>query len=63
MADEPPTDTDDASSDEDVPDEYAMSAGERPEHIRRRNLITGLLLLLLIAIFVGISVYSRAVGW
>ncbi len=51
---------DDAAADERVPDEYRMSRGERPERIRRRNLITGLVLVLLIATIVGITIYSRA---
>ncbi|MFB6372967.1 MAG: MATE family efflux transporter, partial [Bradymonadaceae bacterium] len=37
-----------------------MSRGERPDRIRRRNLITGLILLVLIGTVIGITVYSRA---
>ena len=48
------------SDDEQVPEEYRMSGGKRPERIRRRNLITGILLLLLVATIVAISVYTRA---
>lgn len=64
MADETDPESDAARDESDeVPDKYAMSSGERPEHIRKRNLITGLLLVLLVLIFVSITVYARAVGW
>ena len=43
----------------DLPEEYQVSRGERPERIRRRNRITGIVLLLVIATIIGITIYSR----
>ena len=49
-------------TDRDVPEEYRMEGGDRPEAIRRRNLVTGIVLLVAIATIVAITVYSRATG-
>lgn len=46
----------------DVPDEYSMEEGRRPDRIRRRNRITGLLLLLFIAAIIGATIWSRSTG-
>ena len=56
--DEPPSD----ESESRVPDEYRMEGDERPEKVRRRNLITGLVFLLVIAVIIGITIYTRATG-
>lgn len=48
-----------SGTDGEVPEEYAMDDGHRPDRIRRRNRITGLALALLIAIFVAITIYTR----
>jgi hypothetical protein len=45
---------------DEVPEEYRVSRGERPERIRRRNLITGIALVIFIAAVIGATVYSRA---
>lgn len=58
MADPATTNADEQASE--LPEKYRMSEGERPERIRRRNLMTGLGLLVLIATIVAITVYSRA---
>lgn len=46
----------------DVPDEYSMEDGRRPDRIRRRNRITGLVLVLLIAAIIGATIWSRTSG-
>lgn len=65
MTDSEPDDIQSVDADElpevdEVPEEYRMSRGERPDRIRRRNLVTGILLLLFIAGVIGATVYSRA---
>jgi len=60
MTDAPDDQTTDAPDGDEVPDEYRMSRGQRPDRIRRRNLITGLVLVLAIATFMGITIYTRA---
>ena len=47
-------------SDGRVPDEYRMEGDERPDNVRRRNLITGLVFLLVIGTIIGITIYTRA---
>jgi len=59
MSDSPSDSSPSVDADE-VPDEYRMSRGERPERIRRRNLITGIALVIFIAAVIGATVYSRA---
>lgn len=60
MTDAPTDNSTEAPDRSDVPDEYRMSRGQRPDRIRRRNLITGIVLVLAIATFMGITIYTRA---
>jgi len=57
-----PDPVDQTGPDADLPDEYAMEDGSRPEQIRRRNRITGLVLVLLIVAIVGATIWSRSSG-
>lgn len=60
MTDAPPEQSTDSPDPGEVPEEYRMARGDRPDRIRKRNLITGLLLILLIGTIVGITIYSRS---
>lgn len=55
-----PSDSSPSVDADEVPEEYRVSRGERPQRIRRRNLITGIALVIFIAAVIGATVYSRA---
>jgi len=57
-----PDDSDQPRPDGVLEDAYSMDEGRRPDHVRRRNRITGLVLLVLIAAVVAATVWSRASG-